>query len=92
MSPRKKSTQHTREFQQNAVRLASMPGRSIAAVALELKIPAWKLRNWVRESKDQVEKGEDLQELNRLTNEVKRLREENEILKKAAAYFAKELR
>lgn len=69
-----------------------MPGRSIAAVALELKIPAWKLRNWIRESKEQVEKGEDLQELNRLTNEVKRLREENEILKKAAAYFAKELR
>jgi transposase-like protein len=58
-------------------------------VSLMLGIPAWKLRNWVEESKRKLERGSEVSELIRLQNEVKELREENEFLKKAAAYFAK---
>jgi transposase len=82
---------YTKTFQDNAVHLATQPGNSIAAVALQLKIPVWKLRAWVREAKKELERGPDMDELLRLHNEIKRLKEENEILKKAAAYFAKTL-
>lgn len=88
---RKKSQTYTKEFQERAVRLCRMPGKSIASVALELRIPAWKLRSWIREEKHELERSSEVDELIRLQNENRRLKEENEILKKAAAYFAKSL-
>ena len=92
MSRKKKpTTQHTREYRENAVRLTRLPGRSIAAVALELGIPGWKLRNWVKESKEQLERSSEVDELIKKDKEIARLKEELEILKKAAAYFAKAL-
>lgn len=90
-SKKKPMSTHTREFKDNAVRLAKMPGKSIAGVAVQLGIPVWKLRNWVKESKEDLERSSEITELIKLQNEVKRLKEENEILKKAAAYFAKSL-
>jgi transposase len=68
-----------------------MPGRTVASVAQELKIPAWKLRNWLQESRVKLERSSDMDQLVRLQNELKRAKEEIEILKKAAAYFAKSL-
>lgn len=91
MTGKKKPSEYSREFQENAIRLTNMPGRTVASVAVELKIPAWKLRTWIKNSRDNKERSEDFNELNRLTNEVKSLKEEIEILKKAAAYFAKNL-
>lgn len=91
MTKKKPITQHTRDFQENAVRLSKLPGKSIASVAIELGIPAWKLRTWVKESKQKLERSSEVTELIRLQNELKQLKEENEILKKAAAYFAKSL-
>ena len=91
MTAKKKPRAYTKGFQENAVRLCKLPNRSVASVAVELNIPAWRLRNWVRESKIQLERSEDVDELIRLERENKRLKEENEILKKAAAYFAKNL-
>jgi transposase len=87
----KKKSKYTREFQENAVQLASLPGNSVAAVALELGVPGWKLRNWIRDSKVTLERSSEIDELIRLEKENKRLKEEVEILKKAAAYFAKTL-
>jgi transposase-like protein len=58
-------------------------------VALELKIPAWKLRTWIKNSEEKLERDSELTEIIRLENELKEAREEIEILKKAAAYFAK---
>lgn len=83
--------EYTTEFKEKAVRLAQLPNRSIASVAIELRIPAWKLRNWIKESKKKLERSSEIDELVRLHNENKRLKEEVEILKKAAAYFAKTL-
>jgi len=88
---KKKPPEYTREFQEKAVWLCNAPGNSVASVALELGIPAWKLRNWVQGQKKKLERSSEVDELIRLQNENKRLREENEILKKAAAYFAKAL-
>lgn len=91
MSQKKKSVEYTLEFQENAVRRTKLPGKTVASVAEELNIPAWRLHNWIRDSKKKLERSSDLDELTKLHNENKRLKEENEILKKAAAYFAKHL-
>ncbi len=88
---KKKSPEYTLEFQERAVRLSKTPGKSVASVALELGVPAWKLRTWITESQQKLESTSKMDELIRLLNENKRLKEENEILKKAAAYFAKNL-
>lgn len=88
---KKKQPVYTKEFQERAVQLSALPGRSIASVALELGIPAWKLRNWVQTTKQKLERSSEVGELIQLQNENKRLKEEIEILKKAAAYFAKAL-
>ncbi len=86
---KKKPPAYTREFQEKAVWLSKAPGNSIASVALMLDVPAWKLRSWVDASKRKLERGSEVDELIRLQNEVRELRQENEFLKKAAAYFAK---
>lgn len=91
MTKKKKLTGYTREFQENAVRLTQLPGRSVASVALELDVPAWKLRTWVNNSKQKLERSSDVDELMKRDKEIARLKEEVEILKKAAAYFAKSL-
>jgi transposase len=88
---KKKQPAYTKEFQERAVQLSTSPGRSIASVALELGIPAWKLRNWVQAAKQKLERSSEVTELIQLQNENKRLKEEIEILKKAAAYFARTL-
>jgi transposase len=79
------------EYQEKAVRLATTPGKTIAGVAKELGIPEWKLRKWVGEAKEKLERGSELDELIRLQKELAEAKEEIAILKKAAAYFAKSL-
>jgi transposase len=82
---------YTAEYRNNAVRLALEPGKTIPTVAAQLGVPVWKLRTWIKDSKEDLERSQDLQDLVRANNEIKRLKEEVEILKKAAAYFAKSL-
>jgi len=89
MAKKQRSSGYTKEFQENAIRLTKLPGRSVASVALELKIPAWKLRNWVHDEEKRLERTSEVSELIRLQNELKEAKETIEILKKAAAYFAK---
>lgn len=92
MAKNQQSGEYTKEFQENAVRLTKLPGRTLASMAIDLKVPAWKLRNWVQAENKRLERSSEVSELIRLQNEIKELREENEILKKAAAYFAKSLK
>lgn len=91
MTKKKKSDIYTSEFKENAVRLSKLPRRTVASVAQELKIPAWRLRTWIQESAKKLERSSEVDELIKRDNEIKRLKEEIEILKKAAAYFAKSL-
>src|ERR1700674_4913213 len=90
----KSTSTYTKEFQQNAVRLALNGEKSKAAVARELGVPEWKLRDWVRAAmKISTKNGSKsaFGEKITLQQELKKLRMENEILKKAATYFAKNL-
>lgn len=91
MAKKKISTEYSQEFQENAVRLTKLKGRTVASVAEELHIPAWKLRNWVADSKKKLERSSEVDELIKRDKEIARLKEELEIVKKAAAYFAKSL-
>jgi transposase len=92
MTSKNRYKTYAREFQENAVRLCRQPNRTVASVAQELKIPAWKLRNWVGASKQKLERSAEVEEVSRLEDRIHELEEEIEILKKAAAYFAKNLR
>jgi transposase-like protein len=88
------------EFKREAVRLMESSGKPAADLARELGIPRNRLYKW----KEQIEKrgvhafpgmgrrsGEG-EEVSRLRAELERVKEERDILKKAAAYFAKELK
>ncbi len=92
MSKKKKSEEYTQEFKESAVRRTRLPNRTVASVAEELDIPAWRLSNWIRDSKQKLERSSELDELLKAHNRIKELEEQVEILKKAAAYFAKNLR
>jgi transposase len=72
-------------------------GRGIPTVSRELGMPEQTLRNWVKAFKAGKQAGAgskvvtpEQMELSRLRAEVMRLKRENEILKKATAYFAKD--
>ena len=88
---KKKERVFSQEYIDNAVRLATAPGNSAASAAMQLRIPTWKLRRWVRDANAKLERSSDVDALLKLERENKQLREELEILKKAAAYFAKSL-
>lgn len=91
MARKKRQVIFHSEYQDKAVRRATAPGNTIAGVAKELDIPVWKLRKWVAEAREKLERNSEVDEVIRLRNELKEAREEIEILKKAAAYFAKSL-
>ena len=90
-----KTPPYSEEFRREAVRLLSSSGRSIPQLARELGCSPQSLRNWSRQIDIDAGKAEGLtsderDELRRLRREVKVLAEEREILKKAAAFFAKD--
>jgi transposase len=90
-------TRFTKEFRDEAVRLALTSGRSRREVAADLGVGLSTLRNWIdRRRERQIddppeERQEDMAaELKRLRRENEILRQEREILKRATAFFAKE--
>ena len=94
---KRKRRAFTEEFKAEAVRLVVHEGQSVSQVARDLDLTPSSLRNWVNQAKIDQGKGppgalttEELGELRRLRKEVRVLRQEREILKKAAAFFAKE--
>lgn len=86
----------TEEFKAGAVRLVLDEGKSVGAAARDLDLTASSLRNWVERARADRGKGKpgvlttaEREELARLRKENRELRTEREILKKAAAFFAK---
>ena len=89
--PRRK---FTAEFKADAVRLATSGSTSIAQTARDLGIGDTLLRTWIDAARSprNALTDDERTELASLRREVRRLKEEREILKKAAAFFAKEQR
>ena len=85
----------TREFKVSAVQLVNHQGYTVAAAAKSLGVDANSLRGWVAKlgadaGAAPAGEGAAQAELRRLRKENARLLMEREILKKAAAFFAKE--
>lgn len=98
MSKQKRARRvHTREFKAETVKLVRDGGRSVGQVSQELDLADSLIRNWLQQAK--VDEGNgpagalttaEKAELSQLRREVKVLRMEREILKRAATFFAKE--
>jgi transposase len=98
---RKPYKTYTKEFKLEALRLMKASDRPASEVARELGIRRNQLYKWAEQVNDGGEeafkgrgrpKKEDQQQLTTLKQENARLREEVDILKKAAAYFARDLK
>ena len=91
---------YPREFKIEAVRLVQAGKKPVSQIARELDVPRQLLYNWVRQAESEQTPGDAFRgngnrtsaesELERLKRENAQLKEDNEILKKATAFFAKE--
>ena len=95
MSKRRSRRPYPPEFKAEAVELYRASGRSLAKVASDLDISIESLRAWAKQA--EIDRGEaegltsdEREELRELRRENARLRQEREILKRAAAFFARE--
>jgi transposase len=91
-------SKYTPEFRREALELVRSSGRPLIEVARSLGMNDGTLGNWVRLDREARERAADpaalseseRDELQRLRKEVGDLRVDREILRKAAAYFARE--
>ena len=85
----------TDEFKTMTVQLVKSSGKSVTSMATELGLTVSSLRNWVMQADVDADKGkagalssDEKLELSQLRRDVRVLKEEREILKKAAGYSA----
>lgn len=92
-----KSRKHSPEFKREAVRLATESGKSFREVAADLGIRPHQLYTWRNAISAKSSEGSSAngkvtsqdEEIRRLRQELRIVREERDILKKATAFFAK---
>ena len=96
-SPQKKRRNFTSEYKAEVVRLVKESGKTPYEVAREMGLPPSSVRMWVNQKEIDGRGGGvgpltsgERDELTKLRREVKTLRVEREILKRATAFFAKE--
>ena len=89
------SKRYPREFRDDVVRvaLARDPGVPLARIAADFGVGKSSLQNWIREAAEQGTSAasadpSDAGEARELRRRVKLLEQENEVLRRAAAYFA----
>ena len=93
----RKRRSFTPEFKAEAVRLVIEDGRTVTSVAADLDLTASALGSWVERARADSGKSkratlttDEREELARLRKENRELKLDRDILKKAAAFFAKE--
>ncbi len=96
MSSNPKRRPYPAEFRREAVELYHRSGKSITSLAAELGVAHESLRQWIRQADVDVGARDGLTsaeqaELRELRAKVKRLEAERDLLKRAAAFFAKEI-
>lgn len=90
-----KGKRYSEEFKAEAIKQVLERGYSVKVVSRRLGVPDKSMYYWMKQAKQSPTEraGQDLQAENaRLRTELSRVEEERDILKKAAAYFAKESR
>lgn len=96
MSKKRTYKQHTQAFKEEAVALVTEQGYSVAEAAESLGIRANQLYDWKKKLEaseaDSALNADERAELLRLRKEIKQLRMEKDILKKASAFFASEMK
>jgi len=91
-----KYRKYSKEFKLQAAKLVTEQGYSYDKAVKRLGTTGWSIRNWAQKFRQNgdlpapSETQPKADELRRLRKELAHLRMENDILKKAAAYFAKE--
>lgn len=84
------------EFKIEAVKQVTDRGYPVADVASRIGVSQHSLYEWIKQfglpEAERVEARSQQEEIRRLKSELRRVTEERDILKKAAAYFAKESR
>jgi transposase len=95
MAQRRTRRRFTHEYKAQAVQRLMESGKTLADIATELDVSPGQLSQWRNEqlaagsAEALAQKKADEAEMLRLRREVKRLEEENLILRKAAAFFAR---
>lgn len=96
MTQRRKPRKYTDEFREEAVKLVTEQGYTVTEAAKSLGITTKLLYNWkdklAKQASGEALSKDEKAELIKLRKENKRLLMEREILKKASAFFAKEMK
>jgi len=94
---KRKRRRYTAEFKAETVQLVKESDKSIGEIARDMDLTDSVLRNWVKQARIDSGGGSEAEptttereEIRRLRREVRQLKMEREILKKATAFFAKE--
>lgn len=91
-----KYRKYSKDFKLQAAKLVTEQGYSYDQAAKQLGTTGWSVRNWIQkfqqtgELPSKTETQPKVDEIRQLRKELSQLKMENDILKKAAAYFAKE--
>ena len=93
---------YTKEFKIEAIRLLNLGDKPVSQIAMELGVKRTLLYRWRDQARENGESAfpgnggrpsnDQLSEIARLKKELKEVTEERDIIKKAAAYFARDLR
>ncbi len=93
---RRTRRKYTDDFKRDAVALITEQGYKVSEASRSLDVGENQLRRWKQQFEEEATGGrlneDEREELKRLRNENRLLRMEKEILKKASAYFAKEMK
>lgn len=89
---------YTEEFRESSAKLAVESDKAVTKIAQELGISATTLHDWIKRyypnlkaKKEHLSAQGSQEELKKLKKELQRVKQERDILKKAAAYFASEI-